>query len=696
MSIVLSYPVWFLLFCIAGGLLYAVVLYYRNKKTSVFPQRIQWVLATARFLVVSILLFFLLSPMIRRFFRQVEKPAIIVLLDNSSSVPLNKDSLFYRTVFPAQVQQFLDNLKNNYEVTSYLFDEELKENNHWDFSGQQTDISQALEDITVRYANRNLGAVILMSDGLYNKGINPYYRAGELQAPVYVVALGDSSRPKDLLVKDVMYNQVVYLGNDFPIEVQIEASRYKGKETELSVIKNGQPVYTKKIQIPNDAYSFQVMIPAISADKPGTMKLSISLRPLEGEVTRVNNYRDIFVEVIDSRQKILLLAEAPHPDLGAIMQTIATNKNYQGEIGFLPQFNKPVNPYSLIILHQIPTASNGGAQIIASARTAGVPLLFILSSATQIPSFNQLSVGLRINGNRGNMDEVLAAFNSSFSLFTLSDQAKRLFPKLPPLISPFGSSYETSAAFTPVFYRKIGSTTTEQPLMGFSNIHGQKTGIIAGEGIWRWRLHNFQQQGNHQVFDELITKTIQYLAVKEDKSFFRIQVKNQYWENEPVIIDAELYNESYELINEPEVKLDVTGENNTTYSFVFSRYANMYRLDAGRIPVGEYKYTASTMMGGKTYKKQGTIVVKPIQIEAVNTLANFELLRSVAESTGAAMFLPNQLDELQKRIEASETITSRSYSQKQLRDLIHFRWIFFLLLALLTLEWFIRKRQGAY
>ncbi len=634
--------------------------------------------------------------MIRRFFRQVEKPAIIVLLDNSSSIPLNKDSLFYRTVFPAQVQQFLDNLKNNYEVTSYLFDEELKENNHWDFSGQQTDISQALEDITVRYANRNLGAVILMSDGLYNKGINPYYRAGELQAPVYVVALGDSSRPKDLLVKDVMYNQVVYLGNDFPIEVQIEASRYKGKETELSVIKNGQPVYTKKIQIPNDAYSFQVMIPAISADKPGTMKLSISLRPLEGEVTRVNNYRDIFVEVIDSRQKILLLAEAPHPDLGAIMQTIATNKNYQGEIGFLPQFNKPVNPYSLIILHQIPTASNGGAQIIASARTAGVPLLFILSSATQIPSFNQLSVGLRINGNRGNMDEVLAAFNSSFSLFTLSDQAKRLFPKLPPLISPFGSSYETSAAFTPVFYRKIGSTTTEQPLMGFSNIHGQKTGIIAGEGIWRWRLHNFQQQGNHQVFDELITKTIQYLAVKEDKSFFRIQVKNQYWENEPVIIDAELYNESYELINEPEVKLDVTGENNTTYSFVFSRYANMYRLDAGRIPVGEYKYSASTMMGGKTYKKQGTIVVKPIQIEAVNTLANFELLRSVAESTGAAMFLPNQLDELQKRIEASETITSRSYSQKQLRDLIHFRWIFFLLLALLTLEWFIRKRQGAY
>ncbi len=680
----------------AGGMLYAAILYYRNKKTSVFPRSVQWLLAGCRFVVSTVLFFFLLSPMVRRFFRQVEKPAIVVLMDNSSSVLLNKDSLFYQSVFPGQVQQFMENLRGKYEVASYTFDEQVSEQGIWDFSGQQTDISQAIEEITIRYANRNLGAVILMSDGLYNKGINPYYRAAELQAPVYVVALGDSTRPKDLLIKDVLYNQVVYLGNDFPLEVQVEASRFKGKETELIVSKNGQTVFNKKIQIPNDAYSIQVLVPAIAADKPGTLRLSLALKPLEGEITRMNNNREVFVEVIDSRQKILLLAEAPHPDLGAIMQTIAANKNYQGEVAFLPQFNKPVNPYSLIILHQIPTAANGGSQIISAARTAGIPLLFILSFTTQVPSFNQLSVGLRINGNRGNMDEVQASWNSSFTLFSLSDQARRLIPKLPPLLSPFGSSYEASAAFTPLFYRKIGSTVTDQPLMGFSNINGVKTGIIAGEGIWKWRLYNFQQQANHEVFDELISKTVQYLAVKEDKSFFRVQVKNQYWENEPVIIDAELYNESYEQVNEPDVKLDVVGQDKTTYSFIFSRVGKSYRLNAGRIPVGEYRYTASVILGGKSYKKQGMIVVKPIQVEAVNTVANVEMLRALAESTGASLFMPNQLDKLQQKIEAEETITSRSYSQKQLRDLIHFRWIFFLLLALLSLEWFIRKRQGVY
>lgn len=696
MSIIFSYPVWFLVFCIAGGALYAAVLYYRNKKTSAFPYSIQWLLAICRFVVSSVLFFFLLSPMVRRFFRQVEKPAIVFLLDNSQSVTLNKDSLFYQTVFPKQVQQFMENFSGKYEVASYTFDDQVNESGNWDFSGQQTDISQALDEITIRYANRNLGAVILMSDGLYNKGMNPYYRVTQVRAPVYVVALGDSTRPKDILIKDVMYNQVVYLGNDFPLEVQVEASRYKGKETELTVSKNGQQVYSKKIQIPQDIYSLQVLVPAIPADKPGIMRLSVSLRPLEGEVTRVNNNRDIFVEVIDSRQKILLLAEAPHPDIGAIMQTIVQNKNYQGEIGFLPQFNKSVIPYSLIILHQIPTVANGGAQIISAAHSAGIPLLFILSSSTQIELFNQLSTGLRIIGNRAKLDEVQPSWNSSFSLFTVSDQTKRLVPKFPPLLSPFGTNYEVSAAFISLFYRKIGSTVTDQPLMGFSNINGLKTGVIAGEGIWKWRLYNFQQQGNHEVFDEIISKSIQYLAVKDDKSYFRVQVKNQYWENEPVIIEAQLYNESYELVNEPEVKLDVVGADNTTYSFVFSPYGNAYRLNAGRIPVGEYRYTASVMMGGKSYKKQGTIVVKPIQVEAVNTRTNIDLLRAMAESTGASLFMPNQLDELQQKIESQETITSRSYSQKQLRDLIHFRWIFFLLIIILSLEWFVRKRQGAY
>lgn len=38
-----------------------------------------------------------------------------------------------------------------------------------------------------RYAGRNLGAVILATDGLYNEGSNPLYAYPELKVPVFTV-----------------------------------------------------------------------------------------------------------------------------------------------------------------------------------------------------------------------------------------------------------------------------------------------------------------------------------------------------------------------------------------------------------------------------------------------------------------------------------------------------------------------------
>jgi hypothetical protein len=39
---------------------------------------------------------------------------------------------------------------------------------------------------------------------------------------------------------------------------------------------------------------------------------------------------------------------------------------------------------------------------------------------------------------------------------------------------------------------------------------------------------------------------------------------------------------------------------------------------------------------------------------------------------------------------------SVSYENKQLNDLINFRWILALIIGLLSLEWLLRKRAGTY
>jgi hypothetical protein len=224
----------------------------------------------------------------------------------------------------------------------------------------------------------------------------------------------------------------------------------------------------------------------------------------------------------------------------------------------------------------------------------------------------------------------------------------------------------------------------------------RKSATITGEGIWRWRLANYAKTGNQQAFDELFTRIIQYLAVKEDKSQFRIMLKNNFSENEAVAIDAELYNDSYQLINAPEVNIVITDENKKNFPYAFTRTSNAYYLNAGSLPPGEYSYKASTTFAGKAFQKSGMFTVKLLNIESMNTVANHVLLNNMAARHKGKMVYPQQLDQLEKHLAARDDMKTIVYTQKRYIDLVSFLPVLLLLLGLISAEWFIRKRNGSY
>jgi hypothetical protein len=60
------------------------------------------------------------------------------------------------------------------------------------------------------------------------------------------------------------------------------------------------------------------------------------------------------------------------------------------------------------------------------------------------------------------------------------------------------------------------------------------------------------------------------------------------------------------------------------------------------------------------------------------------------------MIYPADMDKLAEKLMAREDIKTISYTEKKLNDLINLKWIFFIILALISAEWFMRKRNGAY
>ena len=692
-SLITSYSSWFLLLCVMAGSAYASLLYFREKDNN-FNALTTRILAILRGVSVTLISFLLLSPLVKNTSRYTEKPIVLLALDNTSSIVLGKDSSYYKNEFVPEYRKLADDLSKYYNVQTFTFGDKISPGLNAAFSEKQTNMEMLFNEIRDRYSNRNLAALILGSDGIYNQGADPLYISDNAPYNIYTVALGDTTQKKDIVISRINYNRIAFLGNDFPVEITVTAHKSKGLKSKISISSGSQQFYSENFNINEQPYT-HTFTTKLTASKPGMQRYRIAVSAVSGEISTDNNYQDIFVEVLDGRQKILLLQASPHPDVAALKQAIEKNRNYTVDNFMLSDFNGSIASYSLVILHQIPSLTDVGFQVTNQLKKTPVPVLYILGAQSNIPAYNSLMTGLLIPQNLSSFNEATGMLNPDFSLFSVSPEIEQIIPEFPPLHVPFGQ-YKPGTATQVLLYQKIGNISSHIPLILFNQGIDRKSATITGEGIWRWRLADYSKAGNQQAFDELFSKIIQYLAVKEDKSQFRVILKNNFNESETVEIDAELYNDSYQLVNDPEVNIVISDENKKSFPYSFTRTANAYYLNAGSLPPGNYTYKASTSFGGKVFQKTGMFSVLSLNVESINTVANHVLLNNMAARHKGKMIFSSQLDQIKKLLSSRDDLKTVVYSQKLYTDLVSFLPVLILLLGLLTSEWFIRKRNGSY
>ena len=696
MQLTTEYPFWLIIICVllAAGCSWVL---YRNSKldfSGKFGKYVEWGLMAFRFLSIFFIAFLLLGPLMKMINRKVEKPFIILALDNSESVTANKDSAFFRKDIPSIIQKIKNELQGDYEVKTYTFGKKFQAGNDLNFKEKQTDISSVFDEINNAYSNQNLGAIILATDGIYNEGNNPLYSSKEVKTPVFTIALGDTNQHKDLLIKNVKHNQLVFQGNMSPLQIDVNAFGCANQNSTLNVEHNGQIVFSKKVDV-NAQNFFTSISLEVDAKESGMQHYIITLSKLVGEITYANNRADVFVNVINGKQKILLLAQSPHPDLAAYKQAIESNENYQVVLKFINDFNpQNLSEYNLAILHQLPGLRGEGNGVIKQFKDKKIPLLYILGSQTGINVFNTIEPSLNISTNQNSTNDALLAANPTFSLFTLSEDELSVLKKFPPLQSPFGR-YNLKGESSVLFKQQIGYIKTDFPLIFFSKNAENKVGFICGEGFWKWRLYD-AELSKQKVSQELVGKMVQYLASKEDKSLFRISnLKKRFDENESVQFDAEVYNESYELINTLDVQIAIKNSQGKTFNYTFSKTEKSYALNVGLMPVGNYIYDATVNIGNKTERLKGTFTVLPLQVEFLQTVADHQLLNQLSAQSEGKLFYPNQADELIKTIKQNASIKPIIYKQEEVKSWINLKWIFFIVLGFLTVEWFVRKWNGS-
>ena len=631
---IIDYPWYFVLLCLLAGAAYAAGLYYVGHRH--FSKGVNALLAALRFVAVTVIALLLLAPVAKRTVHERQKPLIVLVDDCSESVQMSADSAF-------SLAALGDELEDHCRV---LYSADTTNTG-------QTDISAMLE------VSPDAAAIVLASDGIYNRGQNPTTIAERLGIPVYTVALGDTTPRRDAALSNIRHNRIAYLGNAFPVEITIGAHRLKGRTAQLTVTDGrGKKVASQQVGYSDDDFGTTLTF-SIQAEEKGLQKYTVSLSVVENEVERENNVLTFYTDVIDGRRKVAIVGNAPHPDLAALKQAVESNPNYEAEVFLNEELrvkhpegelstlkkkdilakNEELKAYSLAILHNLPSATR---QIPKAFEN--LPQVFVIGCQTDFPRFNALHTGVEIVSKVKKSSEVTAVYNDHFTLFNLDASDGEALEQLPPLDAPFGEG-KVSSSLQSLFTARLGNIDTRQPLVAALARGRHHVAFVWGEGLWKWRLADYLNNNSHEHFDRLVSQIVNFTAITDQRERFIVETERHYSDNDNIVIHAQLYNDTYEPFNTPDAIFMLMGDS-IKGDFNFTREGDGYTLSLGRLPEGLYRYTAQTKYNGETLTTEGSFAVEALHLEQANLTADHTLLRTISAITGGQMFYPDQQESL--------------------------------------------------
>ncbi|MGB3588904.1 MAG: hypothetical protein WBA23_20325 [Tunicatimonas sp.] len=685
---------WLIIPSLLVGLAYALLLYLKGKKlgTVSWGKTINYVLAGLRFVLVTLLCLLVVGPFIKQIRNTIEEPIIVFAVDNSASIQSVGDSVQWISEVVA-LQNEIQQQDYQVETRSFSSSDALE---IITFSEQRSDIEGLLSDIETEYEGRNLASVILVSDGIYNEGISPAY--GSYPFTLHTVGVGDTVPKQDLKVSNLYFNKVAYQGNKFPLVAEISNTGFSGESVAVSVNYRGKTIANEQITFDRERGITRVEF-LLEASEEGMSHYVVAVGGLEAEFTKENNVSHAYIEVIEGKESILLVAQSPHPDIKALKLAIEQNKNYEVETAILglTDWNPSIvanSKFDLVILHQIPGRGLNDTQLNQLVQDANA-LWYIVGEQSNIPMFNQSNGLLEIIRQNNETDEVRPLFNTSFNGFQLENDYQTIIDGFVPLKVPFGR-INFKGENTSLLYRQVGNVKTSQPLLVTGEVDDKKQAVLLADGIWKWRLQEYGKNENTQAFDALFTKLTQFLSAKEDKRRFKVYpVRSEFEDTEPVVFETEIYNDIYEEVYGQSVNLSLTGENGEERNFSYITNENNTQYRIGNLPEGIYSYQASVKLNDEQLTSSGEFSVRRLEIENLNLTANHDLLRELAQTSGGQFTIAEELEVL-TAIFQNQKLQSKIYTSEAFLPIINLKWLFFLLLLLVAAEWSIRKYMGSY
>lgn len=645
-------------------------------------------LGTLRAGSIFCMLILLLSPILKCNHAKEQKPIVELIVDNSSS--LRNYAKFNNKEAKAKISTIHSKLlERGFEVSISTLSDEGKPIDSIDFTYTKTNLFNQLQSrLDINYEN-NLAGIYLLSDGNYNEGNNPIFVQNGRFIPISPILVGDTIEIPDARVNSVVHNRILLSNDVNEIHANISLVQMRGRrmDAQLYDVNTSKIVATRSVTPTTTAFSQNIEYKLDGLSK-GKHHYRIQLSNVAGERNLKNNSYDFFVEVVDGIKKIHIYSAFPHPDISAIKSALSKNKSYQVQWVMNGGFKAESD---LAIFYQYSSGENNN--MLKEAKSKGISALYILGTQTDYTRLNTMDLGWKADLSSNMNYEIFPILNEGFSRFYLKDNFKTIISSMPPLNNQMVQiRFQNESAN--LLSSKIGFLNTNQPVIGFGQEGMQRFGIINGENIWRWRVINYKYQGNSNFFDDLMEKTVNYLAITKDKRQLTTATSSiSYQENEQVRISASTYNEMYQPTKADKVECFIAGDNGVKRQIEMLYNGGAYLHLPNNLPHGNYSYRVVAHIGGKVVEDKGSFSITKESIEQEYLPANYSDMNLLANKSNGKLY---DFDHINRLISDIDMLTPKAkyIEDKKTWTLLDLFPYLVVLLLLICIEWILRKYFG--
>jgi len=710
------------------------------------PRNQTALLVVLRALVYGLLIFFLLGPsLIDKRAGKLRRP-LTVLIDSSESMAFpagtkpatggtaGKSRLeLVREKLTAGKEPLIERLGRDYDLRLFRFGTDLQPIDAAALAQLQArDQGTRLLEL-VQSAAKDAGAqsaILLFSDGIANGDRKNLAGMAPLAVPVFAVGAAESASFIDARIAEVRAPQFAFRGREFKLDLTVHAAGFKGKTLPLYFNRGKNLIATRSVAIDADPFEQKITL-SFTPKEIGTHAFSLVIPVQPGESIAQNNQKEFKVDVQRDKIRVLTLSGSPSWNYRFLRMAMKQDPLIElvsfvflrtptdsvdvpdNQLSLIPFpiddiFLEELKNFDVVVFDDFSHRAYFNPVYLDRVRdfVRDGGALAMLGGARSFDSGGYSDSGIKdvlpveLDGKGGYLSSgatrpALTAAGKAHPITRLlaDPQANEDAWSKMPALNGFN---QVRGARGEVLLTAAG---TAAPLLAIGRFGKGRTLALMSDDAWRWNFIAVGNRESPQNHLKLVRQMVRWLA--QERSFEQVQLRAVAGARpgEKIAIKLRVLKDDFLPTRQASVQLRVIGPEGEPSLVAASADAEEGDYSGEYTPTreGAYRVEAEASLAGKPLGKDRTSFSVALGYDETDDgLPRTDLLKQLAAASRGEYFSLSEWNEksLEKIAARIEKQAPAEITEQRQTRLWSTPWPFFLILALLSGEWWMRRKWG--